>query len=119
MKSRQTRQKELLSKEAGKLDSFFTAQALCERARKSEPSIGIATVYRFLKRERFHSYSCGSVRVYSKEESSHCHFTCQKCGTVAHIPIRDITPIQKSVKGTICHFQIDVSGLCEKCCKSI
>lgn len=119
MKSRNTRQKELLEKEINKIKGFFTAEELYSRIENS--GIGIATIYRFLKEKtknrQLHSYVCDGRNIYSNSSSSHSHYTCQICGKRSHIEIKDIGKIRKSIKGSICHFQIDVTGVCENCMK--
>lgn len=118
-KTRNTRQKALIDSGTEYSESFFTAEELLAKTRGKERKIGIATIYRFLKEAenegKLHSYLCGRRRVYSKEESSHCHFTCSKCGKGEHFKLRDISQIKASVEGKICHFQIDVAGVCKKC----
>jgi Fur family zinc uptake transcriptional regulator len=118
-KSRNTRQKEILANLVKNFNSFFNAEDLFELAVKKDKSIGIATVYRFLKelrgRGKVHSYSCDRKTIYSIDKRSHCHFFCEKCGEVDHIDIKSLDFFEKKFKGKICHFQIDVSGVCEKC----
>ena len=78
--SRNTRQKEILTESVTASKSLFNAEELLASAQKSDPQIGIATVYRFLKELRkqgaIHSYQCNRKTIYSKESKSHCHFTC-------------------------------------------
>jgi len=116
-KSRQTKQKSLLEKELSNLDSFFTAEDLHNKAKNN--NIGMATVYRLLRelknKGRLHSYICDRKSIYSKSKSNHCHFTCQKCGKVVHMKIDSLDFLKKNIYGEICHFQIDVEGICEGC----
>lgn len=116
---RQTKQKGLINEELSKFSTFFTAEELFDRVRKNNPRIGLATIYRFLKhlseKKEIHSYSCNRRTIYSKEENSHCHFICQKCGRIIHFEIDSIDFLSKKINGDICHFQIDVNGVCRKC----
>jgi Fe2+ or Zn2+ uptake regulation protein len=118
-KTRNTKQKEALQKELDKLTNFFTAEQLLEKAKKQNKKIGIATIYRFLKEQKrnatIHSYTCNRKIVYSKKESSHCHFICKKCGKITHFQIKSIDFLKQEIKAEICHFQIDVTGKCEEC----
>jgi len=119
-KSRKTRQKELIKEEMEKFSSFFTAEELFKKVKNKDKKLGIATVYRFLKELReknlLHSYSCDRKIAYSKENNSHCHFICQKCKQVTHFDIKTIDFLKNKFKGSsICHFQVDVHGLCNKC----
>jgi Fe2+ or Zn2+ uptake regulation protein len=120
-KIRQTKQKEVLNEEIKKFKSFFTAEELLKNANKRYSELGIATVYRFLSdlvnKRQVHSYVCNRRTIYSIGDSSHCHFTCEKCGKVEHIHINSLDFIKNKINGSICHFQVDVSGTCESCLK--
>lgn len=115
--SRNTKQKKVLEFEISRFTSFFTAEELFDRVKSK--NIGIATVYRFLKEmcntEKIHSYLCDRKAIYSAHRNSHCHFTCEKCGNVKHITIDSIDFIKSKIAGDICHFQINISGICPRC----
>lgn len=117
--SRNTRQKEILEEESQKINSFFTAEELLSKANKKDSKIGIATVYRFLKEKtksgEIHSYNCNRKSIYSNQKKSHCHFICEKCGKTEHIEINSLDFLKNKTKNTICHFQVDIMGICEKC----
>ncbi len=119
---RETKQKKILREELEKFSSFFTAEELHEKAKRRDGKIGAATVYRFLgnmkKMSLLHSYICGRKSVYSGDLDSHCHFICQKCGRKMHIRIDRLDFLRKNFRGSICHFQIDISGICEDCMKN-
>lgn len=121
-KTRKTKQKRLLEAELEKFDSFFSAEDLFKRVQKKDSKIGIATVYRFLNElrneERLHPYVCDRRLVYSRLSDNHCHFICQKCGKIVHFDVEDIGFVKKKINGTVCHFQIDVSGTCRNCLES-
>jgi Fe2+ or Zn2+ uptake regulation protein len=120
-KLRNTTQKNLLETELLSIQGFFTAEEFYKHASKKNPAIGIATIYRFLNdkknKRHLHSYICDKHTVYSNNSKSHCHYTCQICEKKEHIEIKDIGSIKKNIKGSICHFQIDVTGVCEECQK--
>ena len=119
---RQTKQKELLNEEVKKFNSFFTAEELLTKTNKRDSKLGIATVYRFLSdlltKRQIHSYVCNRKTIYSTQNNSHCHFTCEKCGKVEHIHVNSLDFIKNNINGSICHFQIDVTGLCNQCSKN-
>jgi Fe2+ or Zn2+ uptake regulation protein len=121
MKSRNTKQKEILQKELDNMMGFFSAEDFYRILLKKMSHIGIATVYRFLnekiKNNQLHSYYCDKRTVYSNSKNNHCHYICQQCGKTQHVDIKDIDSIKKSIKGSICHFQIDVYGVCDECLK--
>jgi Fe2+ or Zn2+ uptake regulation protein len=118
-KSRKTRQKEIIQAEMGNFTSLFTADELLEKVRKKDGGIGIATVYRFLKdlrnKRELHSYVCDRRMIYSRQKNSHCHFICQKCGHVTHFDVEKVDFFKRKIRGDICHFQIDVHGICDEC----
>ncbi|MEM4258933.1 MAG: transcriptional repressor [Candidatus Thermoplasmatota archaeon] len=118
-KSRKTKQKERILSEIAKSVSFFTADQLFETVKKQDPNIGIATVYRLLKdlrnKKELHSYICNRKMIYSKEKNNHCHFICQQCKKITHFTIDKIDFLENKISGDICHFQIDVYGICKEC----
>jgi Fur family ferric uptake transcriptional regulator len=118
-KSRKTKQKELIQAEISTFTSLFTADELFDKIRKKDGTIGIATIYRLLKdlrkKKELHSYVCERRMIYSREKNNHCHFICQKCDRVTHFTIDKIDFLKTKIKGDVCHFQIDVHGICEKC----
>lgn len=119
--NRNTRQKEILNKEIEEINSFFTANEILKKAKKKDSKLGIATVYRFLKnltdKRKIHSYTCNRRTIYSIHNKNHCHFICEKCKNLNHIEIKSVDFLKNKVNGSVCHFQIDVSGICEKCMK--
>ena|SRR3989338_5370771 len=121
MRVRKTRQKQLIEDELNRFLTFFNAEELFNQVAKTNKNIGIATIYRYLNNlaseGKIHSYTCNRRTIYSMNEKSHCHFICEKCGKIAHIQIKKLDFLQKEIKGSICHFQIDITGLCEKCKK--
>ena len=118
-KSRLTVQKEIIRTEFNKFNTFFSAEDLYGKVKKKNSDIGIATIYRFLKelkgKHDVHSFLCDRSTVYSRQKDSHCKFVCEKCGKTEHFEIDTINAIKNKVAGKICHFQIEVSGICEKC----
>ncbi len=117
--TRETKQKRIIEQEISKSKFMFNADEIYERVVKIDKNIGIATVYRFLKDLRknreIHSYICNRKNIYSLKNMSHSHFTCESCGKIEHIKIENLDFLKKFVSGDLCHFQIEVSGLCEQC----
>ena len=118
---RNTRQKELLSEEIIKFKTFFTAEEFFDKTSKKDSRLGIATVYRFLNdlenKRQIHSYICNRKKLYSLNHKSHCHFICEKCSKIEHIEINSLDFLKNKISGmgSMCHFQIDVIGICNNC----
>ncbi|MSR86127.1 hypothetical protein EXS74_01895 [Candidatus Woesearchaeota archaeon] len=119
---RQTKQKEMLEEELKKKTTFFTAEDFYQDIQKKKGKIGIATIYRFLnekvKNHTVHSYSCNRRTLFSREKKTHSHFICEICKEQKHVNIKNIDFLKNEISGEICHFQLDVSGICEKCLKN-
>ncbi len=122
LKTRNTKQKEIIKKELTKFNTFFTAEDLYERVKTIDKNIGLATIYRFLKTLRkngnIFSYTCDGRLIYSKENRSHCHFFCEETGKVIHFNIDSLDFLKDKIPGSITSFQIEVRGICAKCSKS-
>ena len=116
---RATPQKKLIEHEITSFSSFFNPEELYHRVSKKNSKIGIATVYRFLndlsKKGEIHSFQCNRKTLYSNSKKNHCHFTCERCGERKHIDIKKLDFLNQEVEGEVCHFQIDVAGICKKC----
>ena len=117
--ARMTKQKQVMHDELAKFSSFFDAYELHEKVAKKNSKIGIATVYRFLNNLEdsggVHSYLCDNKRIYSFGKKSHIHFTCENCNAKKHIDLKNVDFLKEVVDERICHFQIDLSGLCKNC----
>ena len=116
-----TRQKTIIEEELNNFITFFTAEELLSKSQAKDKRIGIATIYRFLKdkttKDSIHSYYCDRRQIYSRQKNNHCHFICTNCGKTTHFNVKDIDFIKKSINGKVCHFQIDIHGICNECNK--
>ncbi len=116
---RMTNQKKILYEEIKQFSSFFDAYELHARIVKKNQRIGLATVYRFLNTlesdGEIHSFMCDNKRIYSNNKRSHAHFKCEKCSDIKHIQIKNVDFLHESVNDEICHFQIELSGICSNC----
>jgi len=116
---RSTKQKQLIEQEISSFSSFFNAEKLYDKVSKKNSKVGIATIYRFLndltKNGEIHSFLCNRKTLYSNSKKNHCHFSCEKCGERKHIEIKKLDFLYRQVEGEICHFQIDISGICKRC----
>ena len=116
---RKTRQKEQLQKAFDLIDTFFNAEEFYQQLK--DKSIGIATVYRFLnqkeERNELYAYVCDRRKVYSKDQKTHCHFTCEKTGQVIHFEIKSLDFLKDKIPGKIRSLQLEVKGVCNDCVK--
>jgi len=122
METRNTKQKQILEKKMGESTSFFDSSDLLKKAKKEDPKIGIATVYRFLneaeKKKQVYSYMCNRKKIYSLNQQSHCHFRCEKTGKIIHFEIDNLDflkKIKEKIPGTINSVLIEVKGVCNDC----
>jgi len=117
--TRKTKQKEIIKEEVEKTENFFSSEELYKKVQKKDPSIGIATIYRYLNEEKkkgnLFSYLCDRRTIYSKGKKSHCHFECEKTGKIIHFDIENIDFLKNKIPGTITSFQLEVKGICDKC----
>ncbi len=118
-KSRNTRQKEIISEEILAEKDFFSAEELHQRAQGKDKQIGIATVYRYLRIAKetgsIYAYECEGRNVYSTAKKDHCHFVCKKCGKTVHFNVSSIDFLKKKMDGEVTQFQILVEGYCRSC----
>ncbi|MBS3116763.1 transcriptional repressor [Candidatus Woesearchaeota archaeon] len=120
---RLTKQKKQMYDQLYKITSFFDAQEFHHQILKSDLHLGIATVYRFLNdlenRGEIHSYLCENRKIYSQNKNNHIHFICERCGEKKHLPLKNVHFLKEITNEEICHFQIDVTGICSECKKRI
>ena len=116
---RLTNQKMILLERINTFNSFFSAEAIYQTVK--EKNVGLATVYRFLKsleeKGEVHSYLCNNRKIYSRKKDNHIHFTCEKCNLIKHLTAKNVDFLQEITDGQVCHFQIDVAGICKNCSK--
>jgi Fe2+ or Zn2+ uptake regulation protein len=109
-------------REHGHLDAY----ELLAMARKKDPRISLATVYRalayFRERDVIHGRNFGEghshFEIHDVETGSHAHFVCTRCGQVREISgkfIRDMEALARREKFSISRAHLDLFGLCEEC----
>ena len=114
---RMTKQKRILYDEIKKFKSFFNAYDIHANCIKNK--IGLATIYRFLNNLEneglVHSFICDNKKIYSNQKTGHTHFKCEKCGKIDHIDLKNADFLKDFIKNEICHFQIELTGICSNC----
>jgi len=109
-------------REQGHLDAY----ELLEMARKKDPRISLATVYRalayFRERDVIHGRTFGEghahFEIHDAEAGSHAHLICTGCGRLREIPgtvMRDLEQLARKEKFRISRAHLDMFGLCEEC----
>ena|SRR3989344_5602931 len=118
---RETKQKKILHVAKAGFYTFYSAEDLFLKVNNN--GISRATVYRFLnnleKQGEIHSYFCNNRKIYSGNKNNHIHFTCEACNVIKHSAVRNVDFLQEIIDGDICHFQINVTGICVKCLKNL
>ena len=111
-----TKQKRILYEEIKKFKSFFNAYDIHS---KINNKISLATTYRFLNtlenQRLIHSFICDNKKIYSNQKTGHTHFKCEKCRKVNHINLKNVDFLKDFIKNDICHFQIELVGICSEC----
>ena len=119
MYKRLTKQKQMLDEEIASYSSFFNAEEVHQKVLRRNRKMGLATIYRYLNEQvnagKLHSYTCNRRMLYSTSKKNHCHFHCERCGEIKHIQLQKLDFLTQNIEGEVCHFQIDVKGICRKC----
>jgi len=123
---RMTSQRELILKAFCKQKKHVTAEQLYELLKKTDKTIGHATVYRTLKLlaesgiARELNFGEGSVSYEpDTDDSHHDHLVCIKCGEKVEFFDEDIENLQKKIADKFGYELVDHSmnlyGTCSKC----
>ncbi len=123
-----TRQRDLILKEFMSIEDHVSAEELFAMARKKDPSIGQATVFRALKvfseagiAEPV-ELSDKTVRYEHKiDHKHHDHLVCVSCGSIVEFFDERIESLQKAVCNkngySINRHRLDIFGVCPECRK--
>jgi len=126
MKSQLTRSQNTVLKLLKKLNREISAQELYIELRKSQLSLGLATVYRALEALKLNGaiqarlLNSGET-LYTVAQQDRHHVTCLQCGT--SIPIQDDEcpvheledQLRQSAKFEIFYHTLEFFGLCSPC----
>jgi Fe2+ or Zn2+ uptake regulation protein len=102
-------------------EHFLSAEQIYEIVKKNDSSIGIATVYRNLKKligqGLISEVGWKDVKYYTKHPFSNAFFVCEKCGKMLRIdvPITDQTFLSKEVGMEVNRWKMRFEGICEEC----
>jgi Fur family ferric uptake transcriptional regulator len=108
--------------------SHFTAQEVFEIVSESNPDIGFATVYRFLKKLSEQTFvtevRMGGMpaRYEWAAKDHHDHLTCTKCGKIVEFENQKIEDLQEYVATRhgfeLTHHVLELYGTCGECQQS-
>jgi Fur family transcriptional regulator, ferric uptake regulator len=107
--------------------SHFTAQEVFEIISETNPEIGFATVYRFLKKLSEQNY-VSEVRMGGMParyewaaKAHHDHLTCTKCGKIVEFENHKIEDLQEKIATRhgfkLTDHVLELYGLCGECQK--
>jgi Fur family ferric uptake transcriptional regulator len=102
-----------------------TAQELFEKISRQDPSIGFATVYRFLRHMNEQKFvtevRMGGLpaRYELTPKKHHDHLTCSSCGQIVEFENKTIETLQEKVAKQfgfmLTHHVLELYGVCPKC----
>jgi Fur family ferric uptake transcriptional regulator len=105
--------------------AHVTAQEVFEEVVVKSPDIGFATVYRFLKKLKSHTFvtevRMGGLpaRYELTPRKHHDHLTCQNCGKIVEFSNDEIEKLQEKVarihKFKLTGHLLELYGICDKC----
>ena len=121
-----TRQRDVI------VDAFFSepghlsVEELVEKARRRDPSIGAATVYRTMKilaeagLASVRHFEGGQTRYEAAlDRHHHDHLICTSCHNIFEFENERIEELQESVAAehgfTVTHHKLELYGLCKNC----
>ncbi len=109
----------------------FTIEDIYQRIIRSDPSIGIATIYRAIKLfvdaeiliEHWFGEKKGFFEIRSDQQRSHGHLICQQCGKIIEFTTPEIGRMKKNTEETfnfdIKLFKIEIFGVCADCLEKL
>lgn len=123
MSTRNTHQKEVISRIVKESCDHPTAEMVLEKAREELPALSLGTVYRVLKdmakNGEIREVVCKDAPSrFDKTTMNHGHFTCVKCGKVKDV-FFNLDKIDKSIvdfgDDIVLESQIFFRGICSDC----
>jgi len=122
---RNTKQREILTDLFFSHDKHFSHDDLLALARKKDPGIGYATVYRTLKllselglATELH-FEDGHTRFEASDGEHHDHLICVSCSRIVEFEMEEIEKLQEEVAANhgfeLVHHRMELYGLCPQC----
>ena len=123
MNLRNTHQKQAILEAIQGIGKHMSAEQVLSEVQKTDPGIGLATVYRNLNRlaeqGRIQKIAAGDVSFYDGNPVPHDHFQCELCGKVTDIDMKyDASMDQMAEKQSgmkILRHSVLYEGICADC----
>jgi len=102
-------------------EHFLSAEQVNDIIRQRDSNIGIATVYRNLKKMvaqgLISEVSWKNVKYYTRHPFSNAFFVCEKCGRMLRIdiPITDQDYLSGEIGMPVNRWKMQFEGICEEC----
>lgn len=107
--------------------SHVSAEALLETVRKTEPKIGLATIYRTLKmlqdqglvKAHYFSDSQALFEIEMDPDNHHDHLICEQCRHIEEFTHPQIEALQEVIAGQhgfrLTKHRMELYGICKSC----
>ena len=102
-------------------ENFLSAEQVHEILRQRDANVGIATVYRNLRKMvgqgLISEVSWKGVNYYTKHPFSNAFFVCERCGRMLRIdiPITDQGYLSGEIGMRVNRWKMTFEGICEEC----
>ena len=122
---RLTEQRRLILHKLAGMKKYATAKQLHARLAKSQPRIGLATVYRTLEMLRGLGAVATLAQPHGETAYLHCrsghhhHAVCTRCGRVDDVPCRALPTYERilarGLRFQLTEHQLEFYGVCARC----
>ena len=128
-KLKSSKRRDLIFEYILELTEHFTIDDIYQSLIKTNPNIGIATVYRTIRLlvdcgvllEHSFGEKKGFFEVNIAQSQCHGHLICRSCGKITEFQYEDILEFQKSIADShefeIEFSKLEIYGICKKCRK--
>jgi Fur family transcriptional regulator, ferric uptake regulator len=120
-----SRQREVIVEVFFKADDHISVEELLVKARKADPKVSQATVYRTMKLltdcglARPHNFQDNQTRYEVMDVQHHDHLICEKCGKISEFVDEKIEALQEAIARKhgflLKHHKMELYGLCRDC----
>lgn len=121
---RYSKQRDVIKKYLKSVKTHPSAEDVYEALKNEYPNLSLGTVYRNLNllvenQEAIKINTKSNILRYDGNISYHCHFVCKTCGCIEDIHIEKIKEMDKVLESVSCgeieNYELNFSGICNKC----